>query len=152
MCHVRADWDHQNMVEKMRHCLTPSLALSHLTSSIPPSPNMTNDICGRAQSSESELVLQSFSRRKASRKRQPRLFVPPSGLPAFPHSFLVSPSRETLSELQTHLRELTEDHARKSQALSLDQGEIRRKKCNGPMPHFYYIVHTSSIFCHTTWA
>ena len=31
-------------------------------------------------------------------------------------------SRETLSELQTHLRELTEDHTRKSQALSLDQG------------------------------
>jgi hypothetical protein len=29
--------------------------------------------------------------------------------------------RETLSDLQTHLRELTEDHRRKSQALSLDQ-------------------------------
>ena len=30
-------------------------------------------------------------------------------------------SRETLSTLQAHLRDLTEDHERKCQALSLDQ-------------------------------
>ena len=29
--------------------------------------------------------------------------------------------RETLSDLQNHLKDLTEDHTRKSQALSLDQ-------------------------------
>ena len=44
-------------------------------------------------------------------------------------------SRETLSDLQTHLRELTEDHARKAQALSLDQGgTITARPSHGHYP------------------